>query len=94
MHQVEQILRAQIKRTKTPSVLYLIFDKENILHKFKEGFADIKNRHKVDDDTTYTLFSITKTFTALVALQLAEMGKVSLDDSLKHICPISHMWRQ
>jgi CubicO group peptidase (beta-lactamase class C family) len=76
-----------VERGKTPSAEYLLFDKDNVIHKFKTGFVDIKNQKKVSDDTTYHAFSVTKTFTALAVMQLAEEKKVDLDESVKKYVP-------
>ncbi|MBO0951873.1 serine hydrolase domain-containing protein [Fibrella forsythiae] len=44
------------------------------------GYADVANRIVPDEHTVYHLASVTKTFGALVLMQLVEAGKVSLDD--------------
>ncbi len=46
------------------------------------GFADIENQIPVQVDDRFRIGSITKTFVAVLALQLAEEGKLSLDDPL------------
>jgi len=87
MHEIDLILTKLIEKNKTPSVQYFLFNKDNIIHKFVGGFTDIKNQIKVDEYTTYCAFSVTKTFTALAILQLAEMGKFSIDDPVKKHLP-------
>ena len=76
---VEACLKKEVEQGKTPSVQYIIFDKDSILHQYHAGFADIKTKMHVDDHTTYNAYSITKTFTALAILQLAEKQLVDLD---------------
>ena len=86
MHEIDIILSKLIEKNKTPSVQYFLFNKDNIIHKFIAGHADIKNQKKVDEYTTYNAFSVTKTFTSLAILQLAEMGKFNIDDYIiKHL---------
>jgi len=80
MNDVDNILRQQIEKNKTPSVHYVFFDKDSIIHKFQEGFADILNKKPVNEQTTFNGFSVTKTFTALAVLQLEEKGKLNIDD--------------
>ena len=80
---VDEILKSLIENNKTPSAQYIIFDKDKIIHKFHNGFSDINNQKKVDKNTTYNVFSVTKTFTALAVLQLAEKGHFIIDDSVK-----------
>jgi len=78
MTNVDSILIEQIVDNKTPSVQYLFFNKDSIIHEFRKGFADIKNGIKTSAGTTYHAFSVTKTFTALAILQLAEQQKLDI----------------
>ena len=87
MHEIDSILTNLIEKNKTPSVQYFLFNKDSIIHKFIKGYADIKNKQLVDEYTTYRAFSMTKTFTALAILQLAEMGKFNIDDPIKQHLP-------
>ena len=85
--EVDKTLTSLIEKNKTPSAQYFIFDKDKIIHKFHDGFSDIKNQKKVNKNTTYNAFSVTKTFTALAVLQLAENGHFIIDDSVKSHLP-------
>lgn len=87
MVEVDDFLNAQIKDQKTPSVQYLIFDKDSIIYKYRKGLADIKNSRETADKTTYKAFSVTKTFTALAILQLAEKNKLNIEDPVKKYLP-------
>jgi CubicO group peptidase (beta-lactamase class C family) len=50
------------------------------------GFADVEAKRPATDQTPFRVGSITKQFTALMLLQLAERGKVRLSDPLrKHV---------
>lgn len=51
------------------------------------GFADAETRRPATDRTYYRVGSITKQFTALMLLQLAERGKVRLSDPLVKYVP-------
>lgn len=79
----DRILNCLVKKNKTPSVQYLIFNKDGIIHYFKSGDADISKHQKVDERTTYNAFSVTKTFTAVAVLQLAEKNIINLNDPVK-----------
>jgi CubicO group peptidase (beta-lactamase class C family) len=51
------------------------------------GFADLENEVTATEHTVYRIGSITKQFTAAVILQLAEQGKLNLDDNIRHFLP-------
>lgn len=87
MNEIECILNNQIEKHRTPSVYYVIFNKDKIIYQFMNGFADIKNQKKTDDNTRYNAFSITKTFTALAVLQLEEQGKLNINKPIREYLP-------
>ncbi len=74
-----QILNHEISKGKAPSVQYYIFNENSILFSFTRGLANINEQKAIDANTTYNAFSVTKTFTALAVLQLAEKGKLDLN---------------
>lgn len=51
------------------------------------GFANMENRTAATTDTAYRIGSITKQFTGLVLLQLAERGKLNLTDPVEKFVP-------
>ncbi len=63
----------------SPAAVYLHFDADSILYRSVAGLADVARRRPVDKETTFNLFSVTKTLTATAILQLAEQGLVALD---------------
>src|SRR4051812_5173591 len=87
MNQIDKILTAQVEDNRTPSVQYIIFDKDDVIHKFQFGFSDIEEKRKATESTTYNAYSITKTFTALSILQLAERKKLDIEQSVKKYLP-------
>jgi D-alanyl-D-alanine carboxypeptidase len=52
------------------------------------GFADVESGRLLTVDDTFPVFSVTKTFTAIVVLQLIQEGKLSFDDTLGSIFSI------
>ena len=87
MKNINSFLKQQVDNNITPSAQYVFFDSESIIHEFSYGLGDIKANKIVDDTTTYNLFSVTKTFTALAVLQLAQSGKISLNDTISNYLP-------
>jgi D-alanyl-D-alanine carboxypeptidase len=51
------------------------------------GFANLELKAPVSNDSIFRVGSVTKQFTAAVLLQLAEEGKLSLDDKLSKYYP-------
>jgi CubicO group peptidase (beta-lactamase class C family) len=51
------------------------------------GFRNVAARQKVDAQTAFEIGSVTKQFTAAAILQLAEAGRLSLDDTLAKYVP-------
>ncbi len=87
MNEIENILLKQVIRNNTPSIQYILFGKDSIIKKFNFGLANIKDKKEVDEHTTYNVFSVTKTFTALAILQLAEQKKLDIEQPIKKYLP-------
>ncbi len=68
------------------SSLYFIHDGE-IIAAEHHGMADLESGRPVDADTIYHWASVTKTFTAVAAMQLVERGLISLDDPVSDYLP-------
>ncbi|RZJ63357.1 MAG: class A beta-lactamase-related serine hydrolase [Flavobacterium sp.] len=51
------------------------------------GFLDSATRKKADDNTKYKIGSITKTFTAVMIIQLVEENKLKFEDKLSKFFP-------
>lgn len=84
---IDQILSQQLTKGQTPSVQYMIFDRDRILYEKRLGFSNIEAGRSVNEQTSYHLYSITKTFTALAILQLAEKGLIDLDGYIGQYLP-------
>jgi D-alanyl-D-alanine carboxypeptidase len=87
MKEIEGVLKALVGKNQTPSIQYIIFDRDDIIYRFAYGYVDIKNRREAEERTTYHAFSITKTFTALAILKLAGENKLDIDDPVKQYLP-------
>jgi hypothetical protein len=81
MDKVAAVLKNVIEHSNSLSVQYILVDKDSIIKEYTLWRADISGSEKVNNKTTYNVFSITKTFAALAILQLAEKK-----------CPISLSW--
>lgn len=81
--QVEE-LRTHLK---VPGMSAAIIKNQKVLWAKGFGFADLEKRIPVTPDTLFHLASITKTFGAMVIMQLVEQGKLSLDEPVSRYSP-------
>lgn len=81
MDRIDDTLNMLVEKGETPSVQYMLFTQDEIIHSFSAGYTDLVNQKKVNENTIFNAFSTTKTFTALAVLQLVEKGSVALDGS-------------
>lgn len=72
---------------KEPGVSVIVVKKGSILYKKGFGIADMEMDLPVKPDMVFRLGSITKQFTAVAILQLADQGKLSLQDDIKKFIP-------
>ncbi|QNA46608.1 serine hydrolase domain-containing protein [Lacibacter sediminis] len=86
MQEIQQLIEREVKAGKTPSVQYYLFTKDEILEEFRYGLADVEKKTTVTADHSYNAYSVTKTFTALAILQLAERKILNLCD-----CVVDHL---
>lgn len=87
MKNINEFLQYEVEHGKTPSIQYAFFDLDSIIYQKKCGVSNVKSNTMVDSLTTYNLFSITKTFTALAVLQLAQDGKIRLNSPVSDYLP-------
>ncbi len=78
---IRMTLDGILKKGETPGLQYAIFNKDGLVWNYEGGLADISSGKKVTKHTTFHGFSLTKTFTAVAVLQLADQGRLKLDDS-------------
>jgi CubicO group peptidase (beta-lactamase class C family) len=65
----------------------LIKEDDHILFQQNFGYSDYVQKKIADENTIYSLGSITKQFTALCVLQLAQRGKLSLNEPIGTYLP-------
>ena len=77
----------QYVRSEVPGLQYIAVTADRVLFEYAGGWADIQGRKAMTLDTTLMAYSMTKTFTAVAILQLAEQRKLSLDDVIDRYLP-------
>ena len=65
----------------------LVAKNGKIIYQKKVGFADMEHKVPITTDTRFELASISKTFTAVLILQLVESGKLKLDAKVSAYIP-------
>lgn len=60
---------------------------------FVSGYYSLSSKKPINDETLFQVGSITKTFTAVLILQLAEEGRLNLEDSITKFLPEYSHWR-
>jgi len=87
--QVEKLdkLCSQLFPADEPGAAVLVMKGDRILFDKGYGIADIQTRKKIDGNTFFNIASVSKQFTAVAILQLAEQGKLSLEDPVSNFFP-------
>ncbi|HEX7964450.1 MAG TPA: serine hydrolase domain-containing protein [Gammaproteobacteria bacterium] len=92
-------LKAQLTRLMqdagVPGAGVALFGREGVTWTAGLGYADLAAKKAVTPDTLFRVGSITKSFTAVALLQLAEHGAINLDARLKDIAPevpVANAW--
>jgi D-alanyl-D-alanine carboxypeptidase len=77
----------QYVRSEVPGLQYIAVTADRVLFEYAGGWADIQGQKAMTLDTTLMAYSMTKTFTAVAILQLAEQRKLHLDDVIDRYLP-------
>ena len=65
----------------------LVAKKGNIIFEAYNGFSNLKTKDSLNKHSAFHLASVSKTFTAMAVLKLAEMNKLNLNDDIKKYFP-------
>ena len=86
MQKLDQFIQEKMNATHLPSVSGAAMVDGKIVWSRGFGFRDIAQGLAATDRTLYCIASMTKSFTCLAIMQLAEQGKLSVDDPIgQHI---------
>lgn len=87
LEQLEEKLRIEFSDKGLISVAYGVVKDDRVLHSGALGFADEHNNRLATDHTRYLVASISKTITAVAAMQLVEQNLIGLDDDVNTYLP-------
>jgi D-alanyl-D-alanine carboxypeptidase len=86
-NQLNAFIAQEMRTSRTPGVAVAVITRGGFVRRFTYGFADVKTRRKVTRETLFEIGSISKSFTAIVLLQLHERGKLDLHEPLERQLP-------
>lgn len=78
----EAELRQLKDMLKIPGLSYAVVKDQELLHAGAMGWADRERKIPATKKTLYSIASLTKTFTSTILFQLAEQGKLNLDEPI------------
>ena len=85
IEQFEDLIRHEVEDKEIPSISYALVDQGGLLAHGHVQRHDL--RFDMRDDTCFRIGSITKTFTAVAIMQLAEQGLIDLDVDVSEYLP-------
>jgi CubicO group peptidase (beta-lactamase class C family) len=77
---IDDLINAEIARGEIAGANFLVMHSGEPLFQGSYGYADSKKTKKMQENTIFRLFSLTKPVTATAVLQLFEQGKIDLWD--------------
>lgn len=84
---LDRALADALRDAKTSGVSAAVIFAEGSRWTGTAGFSDARTRRRVTTDTPFAIASVTKTFVAALALQLAHEGRFGLDDPVSRWLP-------
>ena len=85
-HDMDKIF-AGFTGTNSPGAAVMVIQNGKVIAAKAYGMADIANKIPITIDSNFRLASVSKQFTAMSIMILAERGKLSLDDSITKFFP-------
>ena len=85
LKKIDQFLQQKLQTSNIPGFAIAIVDRDRIV--FSKGYGHDGNNKPVTDETPFAIASLSKAFTAMAVMQLAEAGKVNLDSGIRQYIP-------
>ena len=79
----EEYVKDLMKREQIPGVAIALSQNGKVIYEQGFGVKDFETKEPVTPETIFGIASITKSFTALAIMKLAEEGKLQVDDAVK-----------
>jgi D-alanyl-D-alanine carboxypeptidase len=84
---LDEYITRHLAEVGAPGLTLALVDRKGLLRSSEYGFADVKAGVKVAPQTLFEIGSISKSFVAIVVLQLAEEGKLDLNQPVTNYLP-------
>lgn len=85
--QVQALIQSDMRAHQVTGLSIALVDDQRVVWAFGSGWADQAAQRPADAQTVYRMGSISKLFTDMAALQLAEAGKLGLDAPIQQALP-------
>lgn len=80
------------KQANIPGMAVAIIKEGKVIYKRTYGLANLESKTPITDSTAFNIASVSKQFTAFIALLAEQEGKLSLDDDIRTYLPeLSHL---
>lgn len=84
---VDDYIKSEMSKRLIPGVSVAVIKDHKIIKEAAYGVANLELNVPLTVDTSFTLASMTKNFTAAAVMQLVEAGKISLDEKIIKVLP-------
>ncbi len=93
--EVDDFIRAEMTKRKVPGLQLAVIRDNEIIKVASYGLANIEDAVAVDNDTIFSINSITKAFAGVAVMQLVEQGKLDISVSISTYLPdLPVAWQQ
>lgn len=86
IRKADSLLNSYVKKN-APGMAVGIIKEGKVIYKKIYGQANLENQTPITDSTAFNIASVSKQFTAFIALQAVKEGKLSLDDDIRIYLP-------
>ncbi len=86
-NKISELTIHELENSKAPSLQIAISLKDSLIFNEAFGLADIENNVAATSKTKYRTASVSKLWTATVAMMLVDKGLLNLDEPIQNYCP-------
>ncbi len=85
--EIESLIITLMQQTKIPGLSLSVIQDDKEIYSASFGARSLKENQPVTNDTLFGIGSITKSFTTMAIMQLAEQGKLDINDPISKYLP-------